>query len=126
VDEDASYGANDMFVHTSQAYILQFTRKANKSVRVVPHVTGRNKAHPEYGVEGIFIEFKNGAWMLPCDRHGNFCEPVQELVNQCLHFTPAKHTGDALMALWFAVEQGRKIAAFSGMGTGGRVGMMMR
>jgi hypothetical protein len=126
VDEDASYVANDMVVHNSQAYILQFTRKANKSVRVVPHVTGRNKAHPEYGVEGIFIEFKNGAWMLPCDRHGNFCEPVQELVNQCLHFTPAKHTGDALMALWFAVEQGRKIAAFSGMGTGGRVGMMMR
>lgn len=113
--------------NAAQAYIYQFTKRKKKSCRIVPHTTGKNKAHPEYGVEGIFIEFKNGAWMIPCDRFGNFCEPVQLLMNQCTSYVPAKHTGDGLMALWFAVEQGRKIAAFSGLGAGGgRASMMAR
>jgi len=113
--------------NAAQDYILQFTRKKHKSCRIIPHTTGRNKSHPEFGVEGIFIEFMNGAWMLPCDEYGAFDEPVAALVDGCLEYKPAKHTLDALMALWFAVEQGRKIAAFGGMSSGGgRAGMMVR
>jgi len=113
--------------NAAQDYILQFTRKRHKGTRIVPHTTGRNKAHPEFGVEGIFIEFMNGAWMIPCEEDGAMDPMVESLVEGCLEYQPSKHTHDALMALWFAVEQGRKIAAFGAMGKSpGRAGIMAR
>lgn len=113
--------------NAAQDYILQFTRKKQKSVRIIPHTTGRNKSHPEYGVEGIFIEFMNGAWMIPCNEDGTMDPMVEQLVEGCLDYQPSKHTHDALMALWFAVEQGRKIGAYKGLGSsGGNLGLMAR
>jgi hypothetical protein len=115
--------------NAAQDYILQFTRRKKRSVRIVPHTTGRNKAHPEFGVEGIFIEFMNGAWELPCDEFGSYAsDDLDDLMQGCLDYQPSKHTHDGLMALWFAVEQGRKIEAFSGNANqgGGRASIMTR
>lgn len=113
--------------NAAQDYILQFTRRMKKSVRIVPHVTGRNKSHPEYGVEGVFIEFMNGSWMIPVNEDGTMDPMVEQLIDGCLEYQPAKHTHDALMALWFAVEQGRKIASFESLGKGGGAsGLMAR
>jgi hypothetical protein len=92
-----------------QGFILQFTRDANASVPIKPHTTGRNKAHPEHGIESILVEIQNGAWIFPCDKFGRAHKHVQTLIDQCLYYEPGKHTGDALMALWFAREQAREL-----------------
>jgi hypothetical protein len=94
----------------------------DKGCRIVAHTTGRNKAHPEYGVEGIFVEFMNKAWRIPSDSLGRCPEEVEALLAECVDYQPSKHTGDRLMALWFAVEQGRKLMAFKNLGRAGGSG----
>lgn len=97
-----------------QDLLLHFLRSMAVGVPVRPHVTGRNKAHPEHGVHSIFTEFANGAWLLPNDQRGTCPPGVQRLVDDCLNYVPSKHTGDALMACWFAREQAREFGALSG------------
>lgn len=114
--------------NAAQDYLLQILRKTNKSIRLVPHTTGRNKSHPEYGVEGVFIEFRNKAWIIPCDERGGCHAEVSELLAECLSYQPSRHTGDRLMALWFAVEQGRHVGSYKALGDGkmGYGGLMAR
>lgn len=97
--------------NAAQDYLLQFIRQRDKAVRVVPHTTGMNKVHPEFGLEGVLVGFKNRAWMFPCDEFGNYSAEVRELVRGILDFKPTEHPSDLFMALWFAEEQGRKMLA---------------
>lgn len=96
--------------NSAQDYILQFTRAANASVPVKAHHTGSQKAHPEFGIEGIFVELSNGGWMVPCDKFGRCHAEVQGLLDGWSYFESSKHTPDVVMAAWLAREQARELA----------------
>jgi hypothetical protein len=88
--------------NASQEFILQFAR-AKSAVPIVPFTTGRNKAHPEFGVESLAAEMASGKWSIP-NHSGRLDATVGVLVREMLYYDPNAHTGDALMALWFARE----------------------
>lgn len=92
--------------NAGQDYLLQFNREYS-ALPARAFTTGRNKAHPEFGIEGLATEFSNGKWIIP-NKAGVFHPEVQELVNGILSFTPKEHTSDHLMSLWLARESARK------------------
>lgn len=93
--------------NAAQDFIRQFALARLASLPVKAHTTGRAKAHPEHGVEGLFVEMSNGAWLIPNNR--GVCPPaVQAWVESCLNYSPSAHTPDDLMACYFAREQARK------------------
>lgn len=104
--------------NAAQDYIRQFVLARNASVPVKAHTTGRNRAHPEYGIEGLFIELQNGAWIVPCTQAGTLAPGVAKWVEECLYYQPEKHPGDVLMASWLAIELARQM----GYGAGRRRG----
>lgn len=76
---------------------------------VVPFATGKNKHHPEFGVEGLATEFANGKWIIPStDGYTPASKELSALVNDLLYYDPNGHTGDHLMAMWFAREGARQ------------------
>lgn len=91
--------------NAAQDFILQFTRNSS-AVPVLPHTTGRNKANPEFGIESVGTEMKNGKWIIPSK--GRLHPEVAQWVQEMLYYDPAAHTGDRLMASWFAREGARK------------------
>lgn len=107
--------------NAAQDYIRQFALQRNVSLPIKPHTTGRAKAHPEHGVEGLFIEIYNGAWLIPNDRHGHCDSRVQAWIDACLYYEPSKHTSDVLMACYFAREQAKEWGVLSGSDTAAMV-----
>jgi hypothetical protein len=102
--------------NAAQAYILQFVRAANANVPVKAHTTtAQNKAHLDFGIEGLFVELQNGNWIIPCDATGRCAKPVQEWVKSCLDYEPGKHVDDVLIASWLAREQARALGYGSAM-----------
>lgn len=88
--------------NAAQDFIVQFTL-AGDAVPIVPFTTGSNKAHPEFGVESMATEMMNGKWAIP--NHGGIMHPeVAKWVDEMLFYNPLAHTGDRLMASWFARE----------------------
>lgn len=114
VEEDHSYTVEDYVVHNAQDFVLQFVREDHPDVPVRGHTTGANKAREDFGVPSIFTEMANGAWIIPSAKDGT-CEPnVQRFIDECLYYSPSRHTGDALMACYFAREQAREFGVLSG------------
>lgn len=101
----------------AQEFLLQFARSQNVGVPVKPHTTGRAKAHPEHGVEGLFLELYNGAWLIPNDKHGRCPPEVQAWIDDCLNYVPSKHTPDRLMSSYFAREMAKEWGVLSGSDT---------
>lgn len=95
--------------NAAQAYLIQFIRMFSASVPLHAHTTGRNKSHPEDGVEGVFQEFRDRKWQIPCDANGRLHTAVQHFIDDCLFYQPHQHVGDVLMACWFAREQVRSM-----------------
>jgi hypothetical protein len=103
----------------SQDFILQFAREFS-AVPVRPFTTGRNKAHAEFGVEGLAVEIQNGKWLIP--NVGGRCHPeVDAWINDLLYYDPREHTGDYLMAAWFAREGARRFDSSRKGGVGLRI-----
>ncbi len=99
--------------NAGQDYIRQFLVE-NTAVPVIPFTTGRNKAHPEFGIESMAAELANGKWEIP--NKGGVTHPeVAEWIQELLYYDPREHTGDRLMASWFAREGARRY--FDGLGT---------
>ena len=94
--------------NAAQDFILQFALDDDATMLLRAHTTGRNKAHPEHGVESLFIELSHGAWLIPNDPNGNCPDEVEQFVQNCYEYKPMKHTGDLLMACWFAREEARE------------------
>ena len=94
--------------NAAQDYIRQITLQVDQLIPIKPHMTGRAKAHPEHGIPAGFAEMENGAWLIPNDRFGNVHPNVQRWIDECRYYTPAKHTGDCLMAWYFAREQAKE------------------
>lgn len=103
--EDASdrYGSICIVENNAaQDFILQFARSQSRAT-VVPFTTGRQKAHPEFGVEGLATEMASGKWIIP-NRKKRVSAEVDAWMSEMLYFAPNEHTGDRLMASWFARE----------------------
>lgn len=109
VEEDHSYVVEGMAVHNSQDYILQFAKVDKRGpLPLVPYTTGRQKVHPEFGIEGIAAEMANGHWLIPNADDGDLAVEFAEWVGEILDYDPRKHTGDRLMASFFAKEGARR------------------
>lgn len=91
--------------NAAQDFIVQFAR-AGSAVPIIPFTTGRNKAHPEFGIESLATEFAGGKWRIP-NRNGVMHPEVAAWVDEMLFYSPVAHTGDRLMASWFAREGSR-------------------
>lgn len=89
--------------NAAQDFIVQFAR-GQWAVPIHPFTTGRNKAHPEFGIESIAAEMAGKKWIIP-SRGGIPSHPeLQQWVQEMLFYQPTAHTGDRLMASWFARE----------------------
>ena len=95
--------------NAAQDYIRQFAQAKHKDLIIKAHTTTRqNKMHEDFGVESIFTELSNGAWIIPCDLRGNVDKEIQIWIDDMLMYMPHKHTGDHLMASWIARERARR------------------
>jgi hypothetical protein len=99
--------------NAAQDFILQFAREKT-AVPLIPFTTGRNKAHPEFGIESLAAELANGKWIIPND-FGELHPALDAWVTELLYYDPNGHTGDRLMASWFAREGARSSGASSPM-----------
>lgn len=96
----------------AQEFILQFTR-AKSAVPVKPFATTGNRiTHPSFGLEVLGVEMANKKWIIP-NTNGQPHPELVKWISEMLYYDPRKHTGDRLMASWFAA-MGAKI--------GGKVG----
>lgn len=94
--------------NNAQDFIRQFAVHERKDVLISPHNTGKNKASVDFGVESIFAELQQEAWIIPCEIGTGDVDPeVQKWINDMLFYQPSKHTGDHLMASWIAREKSR-------------------
>lgn len=71
---------------------------------IVPFTTGRNKAHSEYGVEGLAAEVAGDRWLFPVAGPETVKGFLARLKEAMLFYTRGAHTPDELMSLWFARE----------------------
>jgi hypothetical protein len=98
----------------AQRAIRQVALRKQVTLPVKALETGRNKSHPEYGIASVFAEVENGAWLIPNDKFGQVHPHVQTWVDGLMFYQPSAHTADALMAMWFAREQARKLGMLGG------------
>lgn len=110
VDEHAERYNSIIIVenNAAQDYILQFSKVLTRA-SVRGFKTGRNKADPVFGVAGLASELECGRWIIPQSRRtGRINHEVSEWINEMLYYDPKEHTGDRLMASWFAREGARQ------------------
>lgn len=101
--------------NAAQDYIYQFVLEQNASVPIKTHTTSEHsKANPLAGVESLFVEMHNTAWLIPNDEYGRCMKPVQDFIDACLNYSPEDHTADVLMAAFFARWQARDWGVLSG------------
>lgn len=105
--------------NAAQDYIIQFLRNET-AVPVKAFTTGKNKAHPEFGVESLATELANGKWLIP-NKGGVLDKELDAWVSELLFYDPREHTGDRVMASWFAREGARLFDAGSSRKVGVRV-----
>jgi hypothetical protein len=87
-----------------QEWLRQFAGEAGIPTR--PFTTGKNKADPAFGVASLGVELEQGLWIMPSGDERSR-QMMHRLRTQCLAFAPGQHTGDLLMAWWFAREAAR-------------------
>ena len=111
IDKQRAYNSMVMVENNgAQNAVLQFARLVNASLPIKAHTTGKNKANPTYGVESLFVELMNGAWIFPCDAAMRPSRAVKDLMESLLTYEPPPaHTPDEVMAMWFAREMARKL-----------------
>jgi len=92
--------------NNAQKFIVQMAQNEIKGLRIHEHTTTAvNKHHADFGVESIFNEMQSGSWIIPCNENGECTTDVQDWIDQMLNYQPPPaHTGDHLMASWFASE----------------------
>jgi hypothetical protein len=97
----------------AQDFLVQHMT-SNTSLPILPHTTGRLKKDPVLGVEGLAVELANGKWVIP--NIGGKTEPeVEAWISEMLFYDPKTHTGDRLMANYFARELARRLGGDKGL-----------
>ncbi len=123
IAEHRSYGSIIRVENNAaQDFLLQWARESDVTLPIRPHTTGRNKVHPETGLESILIEIEQGAWLFPSDPGGRCPAELDEFIRALQQHEPGEHTADVLMAAWFAREQARRQGAFSRLAAAGSAG----
>lgn len=118
--------------NAAQRLLREWGLDLDISMRLRDFETNKNKHAPEFGVESLFLELENGAWLIPCDHRGRVDPDIQVWIDDCLNYKHGGHTGDALMASWMAREQARLSGAlrkgkdFWGVGGGSFAGITSR
>jgi hypothetical protein len=93
--------------NAAQQYIVDMVNAAT-AIPVRPFTTGAQKAHPEFGVESLAAEFAGGKWIIPCGPDGKTrSREIDAWLGELIGYDPQAHTGDRLMASWFAREGAR-------------------
>lgn len=92
--------------NAAQDYLRQWVNE-REPIPIKGFTTGRNKSHPEYGIPGIATEMERGLWRIP-NSGGRVHPEIQKLIDEATYYSPEVHTGDALMALYFAREAARQ------------------
>lgn len=102
----------------AQVFLLQFADEGVDPPLIIPwNTTGQKKWNPAYGVASLAIEMAKKKWIFPCTEPYPGA-PIEECVldpevkllsEDMLHFDPRQHTGDHLMATWFAREGIRRM-----------------
>ena len=100
----------------AQQFLVEIMKSDETQVPIKSFFTGKNKHDPRYGVEALALEIAQGQWIFP-SLDGTISgtdKPLRLLIDEMLSYTPSKHTGDRLMALWIARESARA----AGIGVG--------
>ncbi len=97
----------------AQDYIVQEIQDIS-DVPVVGYTTGSAKVDPDVGVEAIAANLEAGKWIIPGAPTGQLYDVQEEtdlrcLLDDMLNYAPGSHTGDRLMAFWFADMASRMI-----------------
>lgn len=85
---------------------------AEDSVPVRSYHTGKEKFDPEIGINTVALLMELGKLAIPSDpTDARTITLASQLANEMRAFTgdPTEHTGDALMALWFAYSEVRAL-----------------
>lgn len=91
----------------AQEALREWIVDSDASLPMRAHATGVDKNHRLHGVDSVFFELENGAWIIPSTPDGRVDEPIQRWIDECLSYDPAKHTGDLLIASWLARAEAR-------------------
>lgn len=91
----------------AQKFLVQFASSGGLPVR--PYFTNAsNKYDEHFGVESLAVEMRNGLWIAPSGlTGGDPGDEVRAWHREMLYYNPESHTGDRLMASWFAREAAR-------------------
>lgn len=90
--------------NAAQDFIRQFASAAGIPTRAF--TTGKQKADPAFGVPSLGNELEQDLWVLPTGDERSAAIAIRWRT-QCLAYSPGQHTGDLLMASWFARESAR-------------------
>lgn len=94
--------------NAAQLWMKEWALDVDPSLPIRKHETGANKTDVNFGVEMVLADLENGLWVIPTgDKH------VDRWLLELKSYDPDKHTGDGVMASWFAREQARKSGAIS-------------
>lgn len=89
-------------------------------IPILPFTTGKQKGSYEIGVESLAAEMAGGKWQIPNmakrpdGKHEALHKEAAEWIQEMLFYDPKEHTGDRLMASWFAREGARRFVDLSG------------
>jgi len=99
--------------NAAQDFILQFALEKKKDLKIRAHTTtSANKNDVDWGVESIFTEIEQQAWIIPCNEDGTVHEEIKDWIDDMLYYQPSAHTGDHLMASWICRQGVRKGGRF--------------
>lgn len=91
----------------AQAFLLQWAVEAGIPVKPFT-TTGKNKYDSSFGVESLAVEMRSEMWIIPSGPGGtDLPDEVRAWIRELLFYDPAGHTGDRIMASWFAREGSR-------------------
>ncbi len=86
--------------NAAQAYLKQYVEQSGIPVRGFTTTSVKN--HPELGIESLAGELAAGRWIIPSK--GGLHPEIQKWKDEMLYYDPSTHTGDRLMASYFAVK----------------------
>lgn len=92
----------------AQKFIQQFA--SGRQVPIRPFFTSaQNKYDEHFGVESLAVELANGQWVIPSHEGtmGSATGEATAWMSEAELYHPDSHTGDRLMASWFAREAAR-------------------
>lgn len=95
--------------NAAQAFLVQFAQGRGLPVRPF-HTSAQAKYDEHFGVESLAVEIRNEQWILPSAPPDGVHLEAKEWMREMLFFNPESHTGDRLMASWFAREAIRNYA----------------